>query len=203
MSAPLFGLFMGGEENVQVVAFDRAAAIQDLHGLAVVVAGDDKLCAEGVLCWGGDEMAIVGGDGFSAGGNALGMAAAANFARAVSRHIHPDNMRVTDGCPSGVDQLDVVVRGGRIGTGHGGDGRGLAGGELRLRCRAGDCIGGHRSQDAQADDGADGDQRATGRALGASGRDERGQLDHDGLKYVSSGGFGAAFSQAAARQWSI
>src|SRR4051794_1111320 len=62
LPAPLLGAFVGGEEHVELVAFDGAAAVEDFHFLPAVVAGDREAGAEvedgGV---GGDEAAAVVG----------------------------------------------------------------------------------------------------------------------------------------------
>ena len=80
-----------GKKTFEPSALDGAAAVEDLDGLAVVVAGDAEAGAEGEQAGvGGDENAAVGGHGPAAGGEAAGVGAAALGARAVGRHVHPD-----------------------------------------------------------------------------------------------------------------
>src|SRR4051794_34402987 len=75
---PLDRLIVGGEEDVDVAALDRAAAVDDLDGLGAVVTGNLEPRAEreqvGV---GGDERAAVIADPAAAGGQAAGGTAAA------------------------------------------------------------------------------------------------------------------------------
>jgi hypothetical protein len=57
------------EKYIEAVSLDGAAAVEDLDGPAVVVAGDDHLCAEGVLPVGGHEriarLYLVSGCGYA------------------------------------------------------------------------------------------------------------------------------------------
>src|SRR5690606_31606749 len=86
LAAPLQGDLVVIEVDIQLVALDRAAAVDDLDGLATGVAGDDQLRAEGQdIRIGGHELAVVVTDMLAAGGQALGLWAAADGARAVGR----------------------------------------------------------------------------------------------------------------------
>lgn len=46
---------MGGKEDVDVVAVDSAASVEDFDRHVVVIAGDNHFCAEGILFICGDE----------------------------------------------------------------------------------------------------------------------------------------------------
>lgn len=93
LTPPGQGFFVGGEEDVDVMALDRAAAIDHFDGLAVVVTGDQELGSEGEKSGvGGDEDAGVVADRAAAGGQADGVGAAAFFAGAIGRHFHPEEM---------------------------------------------------------------------------------------------------------------
>lgn len=59
LHAPLQCDLVGRVQEVQAVALDLAAAIPDLHRLAVVVAGDGEDRAVGDLAVGGDESAAI------------------------------------------------------------------------------------------------------------------------------------------------
>lgn len=107
LPAPFFGFGVGREKHIQLVPLNRAAGVDDRHGSAVGVAGDDELGVErqdtGV---GGDEEAVVVVNLLPAGGDALGVLAAALFARAVGRHFHGDGfgLRLAAGCFVGSDE---------------------------------------------------------------------------------------------------
>src|SRR5690606_5519626 len=100
--------------------------VDDLDGVAVGVAGADQFGAEGqdagVGC---DERAVVVAYQLAAGGDPLGLRAAATGAGAVGGDFHQDGARGGDGLGGGggggmVDEhFDVVNRGG--------DGRGFSG----------------------------------------------------------------------------
>ena len=86
-NAPFQGFFMSGEEHVEPVSFDGAASVEDFHGLAVAVTGNEHFSAEGVSAVrrykGIARLYLV-----PAGRNPIGIFAAAFFAGAVCGHSH-------------------------------------------------------------------------------------------------------------------
>src|SRR5688572_26995656 len=79
------------EEEVKLAALDRAATVLHFDGPSLGVPRDDDLRAEGNDAGvGGDELAVVVADVLAAGGDALGLGAAALFARAIAGDFHDD-----------------------------------------------------------------------------------------------------------------
>jgi hypothetical protein len=72
--APAQGLVVGGEEDVELVALDRAAAVQDRDALPARVAGDLQpgVEVEEVFVRGDEESGVVI-DALAAGGDAAGV----------------------------------------------------------------------------------------------------------------------------------
>ena len=86
---PFFGLFVGFEEDVEFVAFDRATFVDDFDGAVGGVAGDGETGSEGKQSdVGGDEFTTVVTDVFPTGGDPFGVLAATDFARTVRGNDH-------------------------------------------------------------------------------------------------------------------
>jgi hypothetical protein len=99
--SPFQGFFVGGEEDVQAVSTDGAAAVEDLNGLIVVVAGYDHFSAEG-------ESFVSGCEGITfayfvaAGRYAVGEFSAASSAGAISSYAHSDGLPLAGRLRGGV-----------------------------------------------------------------------------------------------------
>jgi hypothetical protein len=79
------------KENVQMVSSDSAAAVEDLYGLVVVVAGHNHFSAEGESFVGGNE-GITGPDFVTTGRYTICIFAAAFFARTICGYTHPNGL---------------------------------------------------------------------------------------------------------------
>jgi hypothetical protein len=87
-------LLVSWEENIEMVALDRTAAINHLDRLAIMITGDGELRSEGVnVGVSSDKDSAIVTDIFPAGGDAVGVGAAAFGAGAVGGDFHPDNVR--------------------------------------------------------------------------------------------------------------
>ena len=92
LAAPGFGLFVGGEVDIDLGPFDRPTAIDDFYNLAIVIPGDTQFGSEGKqFRVGGDKNAIVVIDGFSAGGDPGCFGAATIGAGAIAGDFKPDD----------------------------------------------------------------------------------------------------------------
>jgi len=95
--APFEGFLVGVEEDVESVSFYCAAAVEDLDGPAVVIAGHDHFCAKCVALVGGYECVVrlylVAGCGY-----AVGVLAAAFRAGAVCGYAHRHDLRIAGFC---------------------------------------------------------------------------------------------------------
>ena len=97
LHAPLQGDVVGGVEEVEAVALDRAASVEDGDRVAFVVAGDGEDRAEGDRWVGGGELHAVGPDAHARGGDAVGPDAARLFVGAVGGGGHGDGADGADG----------------------------------------------------------------------------------------------------------
>ena len=48
LNTPLKGFFVSGEEDVEPVSFDCSASVENFHGLAVAIAGNEHFGVEGI-----------------------------------------------------------------------------------------------------------------------------------------------------------
>jgi hypothetical protein len=111
---PGFGLVESGEEDIEAMAFDGAAAIEDGDGFALVVAGDDDERMHGdEVGVGGDEFAAVVGDGEPGGGGGAVVGIAAAGVGGVGGDAEGEGFDVTEG---------FAAVGGEVGVGSEGDG---------------------------------------------------------------------------------
>ena len=86
-NAPLPGLAVRVEKNVQPVPADGAAAIEHFHRSGIVVAWNDHFGAERMHLVGGDKC-VPNGDAVAGSGLAAAVFSAALRAWAIGRHPH-------------------------------------------------------------------------------------------------------------------
>ncbi len=55
LNPPLKGFFVSGEEDVEPVSFDGSASVENFHGLAVAIAGNQHFSVERVSSVGCDK----------------------------------------------------------------------------------------------------------------------------------------------------
>src|SRR4051812_3815699 len=94
--APLQRFLVRREEDIDVVALNRPAAIHDFDA-AAGVAGDDDLGPKMQARVGGDEVAVVVVHQLAAGGDAGGVFATALGAGAISGDEHLDDAAMSNG----------------------------------------------------------------------------------------------------------
>ena len=85
--APLQGLLVGAEEDVEPVSTDGAAPVENFYGKSIVVAGDNHFCPEGVSLVGRHED-VAWFRFVPAGRYTVRILATAFWAGAIGRYAH-------------------------------------------------------------------------------------------------------------------